>query len=80
LPPPARAHGATAPGTTNSTSPALVNISGGRKGPAALAKVRDTSENGLAVVGAIKAGEQLRVGDLAAEAAATRRATGSRSW
>jgi hypothetical protein len=41
--------------------------------PAALAKVRDTSENGLAVVGAIKAGEQLRVGAIEAEAASQRR-------
>jgi hypothetical protein len=44
--------------------------------PAALAKVRDTSENGLAVVGAIKCGEQLRQGDLEASASAQRRAPG----
>jgi hypothetical protein len=44
--------------------------------PAALTKVRDTSENGMAVVASIKAGEMLRIGALEAEAASQRRAPG----
>jgi hypothetical protein len=44
--------------------------------PAALTKVRDTSENGMAIVASIKAGEQLRVGAIEAEAAAQRRLPG----
>jgi hypothetical protein len=44
--------------------------------PAALEKVRSTSENGMAVVAAVKAGEQLRIGAVEDEAAATRRAPG----
>jgi hypothetical protein len=44
--------------------------------PAALTRVRDTSENGIAVVNAIKAGEQLRVGAIEAETSAQRRAPG----
>jgi hypothetical protein len=44
--------------------------------PAALTKVRDTSENGMAVVASIKAGEQLRVGAIEAEGAMQRRQPG----
>jgi hypothetical protein len=44
--------------------------------PAALAKVRDQSENGMAVVAAVKAGELLQQGALAAEATAQRRQPG----
>jgi hypothetical protein len=44
--------------------------------PAALQKVRDESENGMAIVGAVKAAEQLRVGAIEAEASAQRRAPG----
>jgi hypothetical protein len=44
--------------------------------PAALARVRDTSENGIAVVNAVKAGEQLRVGAVHDEASAERRRPG----
>jgi hypothetical protein len=38
--------------------------------------VRDTSENGMAVVGAIKAGELLKEGALQAEASAQKRQLG----
>jgi hypothetical protein len=44
--------------------------------PAALAKVRDLSENGMAVVASIKAGEQLRVGAIEEEGRAQKRAPG----
>jgi hypothetical protein len=44
--------------------------------PAALTKVRDESENGMAVVASIKAGEQLRVGAIEDEAAAQKRGPG----
>jgi hypothetical protein len=44
--------------------------------PAALAKVRDESPNGLAVVASVKAGELLRVGALEAEAASQKRTPG----
>jgi hypothetical protein len=44
--------------------------------PAALARVRDQSDNGIAVVNAVRAGEILRTGALEAEAAATKRAPG----
>ena len=44
--------------------------------PAALQKVRDESENGIAVVNAVKAGEQLRVGVIEAEGVAQKRAPG----
>jgi hypothetical protein len=44
--------------------------------PAALTKVVDESDNGMAVVAAVKAGEILRVGAVEAEAAAQRRAPG----
>jgi hypothetical protein len=44
--------------------------------PAALAKVRDQSENGMAVVAAVKAGELLQQGALAAEATAQKRQPG----
>jgi hypothetical protein len=44
--------------------------------PAALTKVRDTSENGMAIVASIKAGEMLKVGAIEAEAAAQRRMPG----
>jgi hypothetical protein len=44
--------------------------------PAALTKVRDESENGMAVVASIKAGEQLRIGAIEAEAAAKQRMPG----
>jgi hypothetical protein len=44
--------------------------------PAALAKVRDQSENGMAVVAAVKAGEMLKVGALEAEVSAQKRAPG----
>jgi hypothetical protein len=44
--------------------------------PAALAKVRDQSENGMAVVAAAKAGELLQQGALAAEATAQKRQPG----
>jgi hypothetical protein len=44
--------------------------------PAALAKVRDQSENGMAVVAAVKAGELLKEGALEAEAATQKRAPG----
>jgi hypothetical protein len=44
--------------------------------PAALQKVRDESENGIAVVNAVKAGEQLRVGAVHDEASAEKRMPG----
>jgi hypothetical protein len=44
--------------------------------PAALTKVRDASENGMAVVAAVKAGEMLKVGAIEAEAAGQRRQPG----
>jgi hypothetical protein len=44
--------------------------------PAALAKVRDQSENGMAIVAAVKAGELLQQGALAAEATAQKRQPG----
>jgi hypothetical protein len=44
--------------------------------PAALAKVRDESENGMAVVASIKAGEQLRTGALEEEGRAQKRQPG----
>jgi hypothetical protein len=44
--------------------------------PAALTKVRDTSENGVAVVAAVKAGELLKEGALQAEASAQQRRAG----
>jgi hypothetical protein len=44
--------------------------------PAALTKVRDESENGMAVVAAIKTGEQLRVGAVHDEAVAQKRLPG----
>jgi hypothetical protein len=44
--------------------------------PAALQKVRDESENRMAIVAAVKAGEMLKVGGLEAEAASNRRAPG----
>ena len=44
--------------------------------PAALAKVRDRSENGMAVVAAVKAGELLQQGALATEASAQKRQPG----
>jgi hypothetical protein len=44
--------------------------------PAALAKVRDLSENGMAVVASIKAGEQLRVGAIEEEGRAQKRLPG----
>jgi hypothetical protein len=44
--------------------------------PAALSKVRDESENGMAVVAAVKAGEMLKIGAIEAEAAGQRRAPG----
>jgi hypothetical protein len=44
--------------------------------PAALAKVRDLSENGMAVVASIKAGEQLRVGAIEEEGRAQKRTPG----
>jgi hypothetical protein len=44
--------------------------------PAALLKVRDESENGMAVVASIKAGEQLRTGALEEEGRAQKRAPG----
>jgi hypothetical protein len=43
---------------------------------AALAKVRDESENGMAIVASVKAGEQLRIGAVEAEASAQKRAPG----
>jgi hypothetical protein len=44
--------------------------------PLALTRVRDTSENGIAIVNAVKAGELLRVGALHDEASAQRRLPG----
>jgi hypothetical protein len=44
--------------------------------PAALTRVRDTSENGMAVVASIKAGEMLRVGAVQEGAALQRRRPG----
>jgi hypothetical protein len=44
--------------------------------PLALTRVRDTSENGIAIVNAVKAGELLRVGAVHDEAAAQRRGPG----
>jgi sorbitol-specific phosphotransferase system component IIBC len=44
--------------------------------PAALAKVRDESENGMAVVAAVKAGELLQQGALESEASVQKRAPG----
>jgi hypothetical protein len=44
--------------------------------PAALTEIRDTSENSMARVNAIKAGEQLRVGAVADEAATQKRSPG----
>jgi uncharacterized protein YecA (UPF0149 family) len=44
--------------------------------PAALAKVRDTSENGIAIVNAVKAGEMLRDGALHEEASSQKRIPG----
>jgi hypothetical protein len=44
--------------------------------PAALTEIRDTSENSMARVNAIKAGEQLRIGALEDEAVAQKRAPG----
>jgi hypothetical protein len=44
--------------------------------PAALTRVRDESENGMAVVASVKAGEQLRVGAIEAEGAMQRRQPG----
>jgi hypothetical protein len=44
--------------------------------PAALTEIRDTSENSMARVNAIKAGEQLRVGAIEDEAVAQRRGPG----
>jgi hypothetical protein len=44
--------------------------------PAALARVRDTSDNGMAVVAAVKAGEMLRTGVLHEEATTKARAPG----
>ena len=44
--------------------------------PAALTEIRDTSENSMARVAAVKAGEQLRVGALEEEGRAQRRAPG----
>jgi hypothetical protein len=44
--------------------------------PAALAKVRDQCENGMAIVAAIKAGELLKDGAIAEQAAAQRRTPG----
>jgi hypothetical protein len=44
--------------------------------PMALARVRDNSENGIAVVNAVKAGELLRVGALQEEGAAQKRQPG----
>jgi hypothetical protein len=44
--------------------------------PAALAKVRDQCENGMAVVAAVKAGELLKEGAVAEQAAAQKRAPG----
>jgi hypothetical protein len=44
--------------------------------PAALSKVRDESENGMAVVAAVKAGEMLKIGAIEAEAAGQRRLPG----
>jgi hypothetical protein len=44
--------------------------------PAALTEIRDTSENSMARVNAIKAGEQLRVGAIEDEAVSQRRGPG----
>jgi hypothetical protein len=44
--------------------------------PAALTEIRDTSENSMARVNAIKAGEQLRIGALEDEAVAQKRSPG----
>jgi hypothetical protein len=44
--------------------------------PAALTEIRDTSENSMARVNAIKAGEQLRIGAIADEAVAQKRTPG----
>jgi hypothetical protein len=44
--------------------------------PAALTRVRDGSENGMAVVASIKAGELLRVGAVQEDGAAQKRAPG----
>jgi hypothetical protein len=44
--------------------------------PAALTEIRDTSENSMARVNAIKAGEQLRIGAIADEAIAQKRTPG----
>jgi hypothetical protein len=44
--------------------------------PAALARVRDQSENGMAVVAAVKAGEFLKEGALEAEASTQKRQPG----
>jgi hypothetical protein len=44
--------------------------------PAALTEIRDTSENSMARVQAVKAGEQLRVGAIEDEATAQRRGPG----
>jgi hypothetical protein len=44
--------------------------------PLALTRVRDTSENGIAIVNAVKAGELLRVGALHDEASARQRLPG----
>jgi hypothetical protein len=44
--------------------------------PAALTKVRDTSENGMAVVASVKTGELLRLGALHDEATAQKRQPG----
>jgi hypothetical protein len=44
--------------------------------PSALAKVRDQSENGMAIVAAVKAGELLQQSALAAEAATQKRQPG----
>jgi hypothetical protein len=46
------------------------------KSPGVLNRVVDESQNAMAVVAAIKCGEQLRVGAIEAEAAAQRRAPG----
>jgi hypothetical protein len=44
--------------------------------PAALTEIRDTAENSMARVAAVKAGEQLRTGALADEAASQKRQPG----
>jgi predicted HTH domain antitoxin len=46
------------------------------RSPAALARVRDTSDNGMAVVAAVKAGEMLRTGVLHEEATSKARTPG----